>query len=93
MIYRILRVVSKPLLQSLNHLVLLHNFRNLVSKMAFQYPLAFRDEAVVSKCDSLTSLAYHLAGMRNHRAFSFIDISACFVSMLVSLFSQSGIAA
>lgn len=49
MFYRIHRLVAKPLFQSLRQLVLLRLSQNLTSKMAFQYPQAYRDDAVVSK--------------------------------------------
>uniref|UniRef100_A0A3B5RAQ1 Prolyl endopeptidase n=1 Tax=Xiphophorus maculatus TaxID=8083 RepID=A0A3B5RAQ1_XIPMA len=47
MIHRLRKVISKPLLQSLRQLCVLRHSRKLTSKMAFQYPQAYRDEAVV----------------------------------------------
>uniref|UniRef100_A0A8C9XQP7 Prolyl endopeptidase n=1 Tax=Sander lucioperca TaxID=283035 RepID=A0A8C9XQP7_SANLU len=47
MFYRIQRVISQPQFQSLGQLFFLRNSRKLTSKMAFQYPQAYRDDAVV----------------------------------------------
>ena len=44
---RIQRVISKQLLTSLGHIFTLRNSRSLTSKMSFQYPPVYRDEAVV----------------------------------------------
>ena len=44
---RIQRVISEQLLTSLGHVCTLRNSRSLTSKMAFQYPPVYRDEAVV----------------------------------------------
>lgn len=49
MIPSIPRVVSKPLFLYLRQPFLLRTCRKLISKMSFQYPQAYRDDAVVSK--------------------------------------------
>uniref|UniRef100_A0A3P9KVT9 Prolyl endopeptidase n=1 Tax=Oryzias latipes TaxID=8090 RepID=A0A3P9KVT9_ORYLA len=43
----IYRIISKALLNTPNRLYILRHSRKLTSKMAFQYPQAYRDEAVV----------------------------------------------
>ncbi|XP_012722850.2 prolyl endopeptidase [Fundulus heteroclitus] len=47
MIHRLRIVISKPLIQSLRLPCVLRHCRKLTSKMPFQYPQAYRDEAVV----------------------------------------------
>lgn len=44
------RVVSKPLFHYLRQPFLLRPCRKLIYEMSFQYPQAYRDDAVVSKC-------------------------------------------
>ncbi|XP_033932416.1 prolyl endopeptidase [Pseudochaenichthys georgianus] len=44
---RLQRVISKPLFHSLRQLLLLRSSRKLTSKMSFQYPQAYRDDAVM----------------------------------------------
>ncbi|XP_064846650.1 prolyl endopeptidase-like [Oncorhynchus masou masou] len=44
---RVQKVISKQLFKSLTQLFLLRNSRTVTSKMSFQYPNAYRDEAVV----------------------------------------------
>ncbi|KAK5879962.1 hypothetical protein CesoFtcFv8_023035 [Champsocephalus esox] len=47
MFSRLQRVISKPLFHSLRQLLLLRSSRKLTSKMSFQYPQAYRDDAVM----------------------------------------------
>ncbi|TNN62371.1 Prolyl endopeptidase [Liparis tanakae] len=47
MFHGVYRLISKPTLHSLRQLILLRNSRKLSSKMSFQYPQAYRDDAVV----------------------------------------------
>ncbi|KAI4801908.1 hypothetical protein KUCAC02_019775 [Chaenocephalus aceratus] len=47
MFSRLQRVILKPLFHSLRQLLLLRSSRKLTSKMSFQYPQAYRDDAVM----------------------------------------------
>ncbi|KAK5852854.1 hypothetical protein PBY51_006693 [Eleginops maclovinus] len=47
MFYRIQKAISKPLFHSLRLILLLRSSRKLTSKMSFQYPQTYRDDAVM----------------------------------------------